>query len=328
MRTYIPPILLQNPAALSAAIAALPSPLQAQLQQRMIWQQAALYQGAVGEGILCNTGEINTGSAAGSGSGAGAGLARSTMSTPSLTGSPVMRETPPLRGPPTPPSLFDASSGMGTIMKSSSAVMKTSEKKKGHKSRVSSAASESTRSESASSEGASPAAMVVLPAPRPPPPQPQVDIPLRVRVSALPRDKRVMFERASGDLWHSENTSDTPTLSRSEIQLLEDLYALIGSTQLREQTEVPDELVEPILDTLLLPRSDSHRGSRGGAAGHVCRWAGCGKVIKRLDHSRNHVREHVKSKPYSCGSAIVKGCGQRFLRTDDLKRHQKVHCSV
>ncbi|KIM30779.1 hypothetical protein M408DRAFT_65694, partial [Serendipita vermifera MAFF 305830] len=54
----------------------------------------------------------------------------------------------------------------------------------------------------------------------------------------------------------------------------------------------------------------------------------CGKAIKRLDHSRNHIREHCKSKPHSCGANGAKGCGQTFLRTDDLKRHQKTHCSV
>ncbi|PVF98344.1 hypothetical protein CPB86DRAFT_705473, partial [Serendipita vermifera] len=55
----------------------------------------------------------------------------------------------------------------------------------------------------------------------------------------------------------------------------------------------------------------------------------CGKgLIKRLDHAKNHVREHCGSKPHVCGASSGAGCGQQFLRVDDLKRHQKTHCSV
>ena len=105
-------------------------------------------------------------------------------------------------------------------------------------------------------------------------------IPLRIRVAALPRDKRLMFERAAGELWDPKSSSLNPKalspssktpssafkegeyedgfgLDREQVMLLEDLYALISSEQLRDQTEIPDDLVEPILKTLLLPKVTS-----------------------------------------------------------------------
>ena len=82
-----------------------------------------------------------------------------------------------------------------------------------------------------------------------------------------------MFERAAGEIWDPKSSSpkalspssafkedeyeDAFGLDREQVMLLEDLYALISSEQLRDQTEIPDDLVEPILKTLLLPKVTS-----------------------------------------------------------------------
>jgi hypothetical protein len=92
--------------------------------------------------------------------------------------------------------------------------------------------------------------------PWPTPPSPTI-IPLHIRVAALPRDKRSLFERAAGELWDPNSPKEEEHedgLDRSQVMLLEDLYALLSSEQLRDQVEIPDDLVEPVLKTILLPR--------------------------------------------------------------------------
>lgn len=155
-------------------------------------------------------------------------------------------------------------------------------------------------------------------------------IPLAVRVSQLPADKQALY--------HSSTPLSPCTL--------EQLFALISCRQLQHQQEIPDELVEPLLDRVSHGAPDKKHGSRGGAKGWRCLWGGVctmndekdemgkgtGGIIKRYDHAKNHVREHCKSKPWPCGREILRGnakgrkCTQRFLRVDDLKRHQKSHC--
>ncbi|KAG8823028.1 hypothetical protein FRC17_009411 [Serendipita sp. 399] len=209
-------------------------------------------------------------------------------------------------------------------------------------------------------------------------------IPLDVRVTSLPRDKRVLFERACGSRWAgstlplsvsaamsskkkrtsnkgargggaaaaeddhhhdsgvyegNEEGVQQATTSLADQIFLESVYALVSSAELAAQKEIPDELVDPLLEREALPKAIMKKGSRGGAAGYHCLWAGCNKpLIKRFDHAKNHIREHCRSKPHTCGSGLsasgapdssnAKGCNQRFLRFDDLKRHQKNHCSV
>lgn len=167
-------------------------------------------------------------------------------------------------------------------------------------------------------------------------------IPLEVRLESLPRDKRAMFERACGPRWSAARDANASTRAVDDVTttvnapIVEAIYALLSSEQLAKQMEIPDDLVEPLLARVPLPKAVAKRGSRGGAAGYTCLWAGCNKqLIKRLDHAKNHIREHCKSKPFACGGPTTqgavmggRGCGQKFLRIDDLKRHQKSHCSV
>jgi hypothetical protein len=86
-------------------------------------------------------------------------------------------------------------------------------------------------------------------------------IPINIRVSNLPKDKRIMFERACGDIWKtssSEASGSQHRLSPSEElrnrNLLEIFFALIGSEALANQREIPDELVRPVLERVLLPK--------------------------------------------------------------------------
>lgn len=64
--------------------------------------------------------------------------------------------------------------------------------------------------------------------------------------------------------------------------------------------KIPDDLASQFLCKIPLEYSPSGVGSRSGAKAFRCLWLGCNKEIKRRDHSLNHIRQHVGSRPYEC----------------------------
>ena len=59
-----------------------------------------------------------------------------------------------------------------------------------------------------------------------------------------------------------------------------------------------------------------------GADRHLCHFANCGKTFTKSCHLEAHLRNHMGSKPYQCPEP---GCGVKFVRPDDLKRHSFKH---
>ncbi|KAG9285338.1 hypothetical protein G9A89_010813 [Geosiphon pyriformis] len=53
---------------------------------------------------------------------------------------------------------------------------------------------------------------------------------------------------------------------------------------------------------------------------YTCSFATCGRLFKRLEHLKRHVRTHTMERPYSC-----QVCGKRFSRSDNLAQHRKTH---
>jgi transcription factor STE12 len=53
---------------------------------------------------------------------------------------------------------------------------------------------------------------------------------------------------------------------------------------------------------------------------HSCPIPTCGRLFKRLEHLKRHVRTHTQEKPYVCPH-----CSRAFSRSDNLAQHKRTH---
>lgn len=53
---------------------------------------------------------------------------------------------------------------------------------------------------------------------------------------------------------------------------------------------------------------------------HSCPIPTCGRLFKRLEHLKRHVRTHTQEKPYVCPQ-----CNKAFSRSDNLAQHKRTH---
>ncbi|KAL5342976.1 transcription factor steA [Aspergillus crustosus] len=53
---------------------------------------------------------------------------------------------------------------------------------------------------------------------------------------------------------------------------------------------------------------------------HSCPIPACGRLFKRLEHLKRHVRTHTQERPYPCPY-----CNKAFSRSDNLAQHRRIH---
>ncbi|PVU96185.1 hypothetical protein BB561_001356 [Smittium simulii] len=52
----------------------------------------------------------------------------------------------------------------------------------------------------------------------------------------------------------------------------------------------------------------------------TCKWENCGATTTKRDHITSHIRIHIPLRPFIC-----KKCSRPFKRSQDLKKHMKIH---
>ncbi|KAL0952869.1 hypothetical protein HGRIS_007088 [Hohenbuehelia grisea] len=61
-------------------------------------------------------------------------------------------------------------------------------------------------------------------------------------------------------------------------------------------------------------------GPGGSGKAYACPLFSCGRMFKRMEHLKRHVRTHTLERPYACPR-----CAKRFSRSDNLNQHVRTH---
>ncbi|KAI8379213.1 uncharacterized protein BYT42DRAFT_496109 [Radiomyces spectabilis] len=80
---------------------------------------------------------------------------------------------------------------------------------------------------------------------------------------------------------------------------------------------------KPAKQTRSRGRRVSSNPSAAGQKMFTCKHDDCGKVFKRSEHLKRHIRSiHTLEKPFECP---YQSCSKRFSRSDNLNQHIRIH---
>ncbi|KDQ50780.1 hypothetical protein JAAARDRAFT_51074 [Jaapia argillacea MUCL 33604] len=83
---------------------------------------------------------------------------------------------------------------------------------------------------------------------------------------------------------------------------------------------MPQDIVHiPSADQMLMNSESSAPVSKD----YVCPLFSCGRMFKRMEHLKRHLRTHTMERPYLCTR-----CSKRFSRSDNLTQHLRIHLRV
>ncbi|OCF41827.1 hypothetical protein I317_04337 [Kwoniella heveanensis CBS 569] len=111
------------------------------------------------------------------------------------------------------------------------------------------------------------------------------------------------YSQSSGEIaWNSALASITPDDKMTNLPAYSPMNVITRTPQPTISTQIPGG------------------SSAAPAKGFSCPLLSCGRLFKRLEHLKRHVRTHTHERPYECTR-----CAKRFSRSDNLTQHIKTH---
>jgi hypothetical protein len=85
-----------------------------------------------------------------------------------------------------------------------------------------------------------------------------------------------------------------------DVSTQEAVLAILESEGYREKKCIGYELAMPLLQRIEYTRSNGRDGKRGAPEKYRCRWHGCTWENRRKLRGLEHIRSHVKNRPFIC----------------------------
>ncbi|KIK98378.1 hypothetical protein PAXRUDRAFT_134344 [Paxillus rubicundulus Ve08.2h10] len=145
---------------------------------------------------------------------------------------------------------------------------------------------------------------------------------IRVRTEAVYRPKHGTVTPGAPSTDFTQNSSRlTPALSSMTVD--NGTYAGYGRTTSDQAQELSHTHFRANADDRSLPAFSPEADITGKpviSKAFVCPLYSCGRLFKRLEHLKRHLRTHTLERPYKCNR-----CMKRFSRSDNLNQHLRIH---
>ncbi|KAF7300222.1 hypothetical protein MKEN_01346000 [Mycena kentingensis (nom. inval.)] len=117
---------------------------------------------------------------------------------------------------------------------------------------------------------------------------------------------------------------------RSHEETMREAYAANQQAAAQQAAQAQAQTGSPGYTTTTFPPGTPppyQPGSAQGGAGSelktkafICPLFSCGRLFKRMEHLRRHLRTHTMERPFACPR-----CNKRFSRSDNLNQHVRTH---